>query len=553
METSKDVIPIDINAQGQLVLKRAPTFQDSVARLINQIWEETPGTFENSKPEEISKEAKNRTEATAEAEDEFSIERFQQMRANLANRLLEAHKEALIALNLMNVIVSNPSINPSAASGNENELTHPPIPPETIRATYANPPRFDLKRRIRDVKLQLASKRQQLSSASQLMERRTTRVREVNRVEKAFWAKLFQLRALGWVLQSPKPPTSFRGPRPFYINYGFSHAGSKFSGAGTASVTRCEEKPGDLKIEPQLEHVVPKTVVLHLISSNDKKGVIKPDFPSNLLARFTLPVEPVAEGLALDSQVLASHRLLQNARNTLLETELFFQLTHEARALDGVSSLSSESLSILIDDSRQLLIMLVEISSQEVGNSNPPLDPNPDVDLCADLKLMMMGRLRLHHHHHLELRRRRLTRHLPTPPGQPAISSLDQLRDPSILRFGIEMARYHFFYHQLWDSALAVISQLPQAKGRVKSELIPLPGTLTAMFYSSHLLQVLVDDAYAIQFKLNSPRHLQALLPKASLQLDREIGRFSHLLSEEIKARLDLLDPSTTQALSALS
>ncbi|KAJ9082878.1 hypothetical protein DSO57_1000863 [Entomophthora muscae] len=540
METDKEIIPVDINQQGQLLLKRAPSYQDAIAHLINQIWEEAPNSFESLKVE-VSPEADKKKETAPEADNEFSLEKFNQMRANLAQRLCEAHNESLIALNLMNVIVSNPGINPSATSGNEKEFTQPPIPPETLRATYANPPRLDLKRRIRDMKLQLASKRQQLNNASQLLNRRMERVKEVNQIEKSFWTKLIQLRTLGWMLQSPKPHLTYRGPRPFYINYGFSHAGSKFNMSGVAIVTRCEDTPGDLKIEPQFDHRTTKTVVMQIVSSDE--DVSNPELAvGRPLRRFLLPTAPVAEGLVLDNQTLASHCLLQNARNTLLETELFFHLTQEARALDSVAGLSKNSIVIQIDDTRKLIILLEESDDLDAPSTAPTA--SSELELCVDLKLMMLGRLRLHHQHHLEMRRRKLTSSLPTSSIQTSLNALTQVRDPGILRFTIEITRYHFFHKQIWNTALDVISGFSQDSSRIKSELIPLPGTRTAMFQSSHLLQVMVDNAHFIQFKLSSPRHLQALLPKTCLSLDREVGMFSRILADEIKTCITFLNSS---------
>ncbi|KAJ4412364.1 RNA polymerase II mediator complex subunit [Didymella pomorum] len=156
------------------------------------------------------------------------------------------------------------------------------------------------------------------------------------RKETKYWQEIVSISDKGWPIHRMRAQ---RQPAPFAVRYGFPEANPHFKARGSAPLRM--DKDGGIILDPNLA-IKPKTLRIRITENGKVTGSSQ------------LPVESAGEGLAVEKSI----RL---ARDSLLEEELFYEMSLETRQLlpygvrlrDSIITVDAPSTST---STRQLLI-----------------------------------------------------------------------------------------------------------------------------------------------------------------------------------------------------
>ncbi|KAF3036200.1 RNA polymerase II mediator complex subunit [Didymella heteroderae] len=247
------------------------------------------------------------------------------------------------------------------------------------------------------------------------------------RKETKYWQEIVSISDKGWPIHRMR---SQRQPAPFAVRYGFPEANPHFKARGSAPLRM--DKDGGIILDPNLA-LKPKTLRIRIIEGGRITGSSQ------------LPVESVGEGLAVEKSI----RL---ARDSLLEEELFHEMSLETRQLlpygvrlrDSVITVDAPGMDTT---TRQLLIDCI-----------PREDKVPDgQDHTYDWLAQAIAealRLLLTHEHSMRLYRR-----TQLPP--PLTSRKQERKTPPLLRTLLAMLQHL----QNVDSLFAYLNKVSNTLG----------------------------------------------------------------------------------------
>ncbi|KAI9795606.1 MAG: RNA polymerase II mediator complex subunit [Piccolia ochrophora] len=304
-------------------------------------------------------------------DDDASVRKEEVMaaREEIVKQIGQAHMETYYALDFVSLLLSRET--PRQAEVSMSELLRKRVPlgslgAERVQATPAS--------EVHDQDDELVSrgwKLQGLNSAADSLLRSATRLEKEIEQETRYWEQVLAVSERGWsVCRLP------REKHTLGVRFGFSEAVAEFRERGLAALRRGPD--GSVTLDQGLLDSTPKTIRVRI-----------QDTAHDTIGTSTVPTITPEDSLVESP--------LFQARNTIYDEELYYEMTREARLLAnvGVRTLdSSISLTLL---NRQILIDLIPLPS----TASSPTPPNSLAEsICLALRLL------LSHSHHQNLRRR---------------------------------------------------------------------------------------------------------------------------------------------------
>lgn len=220
-----------------------------------------------------------------------------------------------------------------------------------------------------------AYKLQGFSDAADKLLGAASRLEDEATKEQQYWEKILSIKRKGWAIS--KVP---RDPRTLGVHFGFRDAAPFFRNRGFAALRR--DADGGLRLDQGAVPSRPVAVQVSILRNDRSCG-------SSAISRSHMATKE-----AIDEQIL-------QARNTLYEEELFFELGREARSLANQgATMSSKQIKMPVDEQIQLQIDL--INSDHHSSSNTAA--GPDQQLADGIAITLQ--ILLSHAHEQNLRRR---------------------------------------------------------------------------------------------------------------------------------------------------
>ena len=216
-------------------------------------------------------------------------------------------------------------------------------------------------------KLDLVSKGWRLetfsSSAERLFEASSRLHKEATR-ESKYWDQVSQIKAEGWaVSRLPQEKHTLA------VRFGFSEATPSFRNRGMAALRPRADGSLSLDIGATSSHH--RAIQVSILEHNKQIGA------------STLPADTTDESEAIEQEVL-------QARNSLFEEELFYELNREARSMANLGVVSTHNLiSIELPHQRHVQIRLVKLAGDPVNPSNSePMGATAEM-IAISLRLLL--------------------------------------------------------------------------------------------------------------------------------------------------------------------
>ena len=215
---------------------------------------------------------------------------------------------------------------------------------------------------------------QGFTSAAERANEAAARLKQEAANETRYWDEILALKEQGWAVS--KVP---REPRSLGVHFGFREAAAPFRSRGFAALRRTED--GSLRLD---QGAVPSSPVSIRVS------VIRGD---QSIAVSSIPRSKISSPDSVNEQIL-------QARNTLFEEELFYELGREARLLANQgATMSQNQISMPISDESHVQVDLVGLDAH-----NSPEDLVSDQPIANGIAVAL--RILLSHAHEQALRRR---------------------------------------------------------------------------------------------------------------------------------------------------
>jgi len=240
-------------------------------------------------------------------------------------------------------------------------------------------------------------------AAGNLLDAATKLQAEV-RKENKYWNEIISIAQKGWSLQRFRRDTR---NSPFAVQYGFPETNTHFKGRGLAPLHM--DKDGSIVLDPTLA-LKPKTLRVRIIDAG------------KIVGTSCLPAQDLATGAAIEESI-------QFARDSLLEEELFHEMSLETRQLlgygvelrDSVIFLQSQGVGCHPTD-RKILIDCITRHDGALSSQNQS-------EACLAQNVAEALRLLLTHEHRMRRFRRSqlpppLTRHRQARPNPPLLRTL---------------------------------------------------------------------------------------------------------------------------------
>ncbi|KMQ42801.1 hypothetical protein A7C99_4921 [Trichophyton rubrum] len=216
------------------------------------------------------------------------------------------------------------------------------------------------------------------SAANNLLEAATRLQKEVA-AETKYWSEVLAIKEKGWkICRLP------RERQTLGVQHGFLEATPVFRDRGLAALRRADD--GSLYVDRGIHATPPKAVRIRIQDDGNIVGVSQP-------AR-----------IKHDDNTSIQETLIHQARDSLFEEELFYELNREARSLirHGVETTQNQIL-FQLSDNRQVLVDLVPVD--DAAASDQDMTQNlPANDLAHAIACSI--RLLLNHAHRKNHRRR---------------------------------------------------------------------------------------------------------------------------------------------------
>ncbi|PYI11065.1 hypothetical protein BO78DRAFT_334076 [Aspergillus sclerotiicarbonarius CBS 121057] len=271
-------------------------------------------------------------------EDVDTTERREQLykrRAEILQFAMQAHMEALFALDFVSLLLSKNM--PRQAETSMSAFLKQVAPLASLNAEIVNPPpKSDAA--VQDVKTVSRGWRvQNFNAAANKLLNSATRLEAEVASETKYWDEVLAVKEKGWkICRLP------RERQALGVQYGFLEATPIFRDRGLAALRRSDN--GSLRLDKGLAPQKTRTVRVRVKHRGQLTGCSKlPESPPD-----TAPVE---------------RRILQ-ARDTVYEEELFHELMREARIMGSQGVTTRQNLVRLpISEEQEVLLDLVDVDA----------------------------------------------------------------------------------------------------------------------------------------------------------------------------------------------
>ncbi|ORX96335.1 hypothetical protein K493DRAFT_314575 [Basidiobolus meristosporus CBS 931.73] len=530
VERLEDPVPLDITERGEHIPQPENSLQERLTQQIHRVWEERRDFAQLDEEDLVN--GKNEEDSPKEESTELNEQRgdknvapgqnFWEMRNALHSRLWHAQSEIAVALDVVHVLLS--ATRP-AASLTPNPL---PLQPNTLSYTYINKPRPTVRTQLENAKLHMGAKQKQLKNASSILLRGATTLENVLKEEHKFWDEALSLRQRNWIIQTQGNSKMGTAGKTFYIKYGFDDAGSQFHEPGVAEIVR-DFSTGDItntRTKIALPHKVKRDLRVRFVNKA-VNGSHEGD--GDDIWSITPTLTPDTEDALSDI-----YNELTLAQSTIFDSELYQQISKEARTiLTGVRMMENE-ISVSVSDSHSLIFNWSPLEKQA-----PPEEAKRQEEVCSRertlsqiLKLIMQLQLRKKHRNNLASKGSAFSRRSLSATEDRSTSAPPQ---EHILTEILKILRYYCFCEEIRrivDSSVKMISKLGITT-KVHFSALTDGFNQKGRFSFVDSLVLTVRDEHVFHFTLRAPTSIQAHLQRGNFSLG-SLGEFKSLLNREL-------------------
>ncbi|KAL1954713.1 hypothetical protein VTO42DRAFT_766 [Malbranchea cinnamomea] len=294
-------------------------------------------------------------------------------RAEILEFAMQAHAEATFALDFVSLLASK--YNPRHAEMSMSSYLKSKAPLGSLGIDVTKiPERSEAEQKDVDV-VSRGWKLESFRSAADKLLRSAARLTETVDSETKYWSEVLAVKDKGWmVCRLP------RERQTLGVQLGFMEANASFRERGLAALRKGEG--GNLMLDQGHHESTPKAVRVRVQKGDEILGSY---IPKLVDTKDTTPVEAD----------------IRQARDTLFEEELFYELYREARSLMRLGvDVKKDSFHFPADDQRQIVVDLVELEEASPGQST-----SEEENTLAEA-LSHTFRILLSHAHRKNLRRR---------------------------------------------------------------------------------------------------------------------------------------------------
>ncbi|KAK9718407.1 hypothetical protein K7432_005530 [Basidiobolus ranarum] len=531
VERLEDPVPLDITERGEHIPQPENSLQERLTQKIHRVWEERRDFAQldeevllNDKKEENPSEKEENVDSNEQKTDKNVApgQNFWEMRNQLHSRLWHAQSEIAVALDVVHVLLS---ASRPAASLTPNPL---PLQPNTLSYTYINKPRPTIKTQLENAKLHMGAKQKQLKNASSILLRGATTLENVLKEEHKFWDEALSLRQRNWIIQTKGNSKMGTAGKTFFVKYGFDDVGSHFQEPGVAEIIRdfSSSENANTRTKIALPHKIKRDLKVRLVNkvASDGEGDHQDDASS------------IAPVVAPDTQDALNdiYNELTLAQSTIFDSELYQEISKEARTLlTGVRMMENE-ISISVSDSHSLIFNWSTLEKQDGSEDAKKSEgaPSRERTLSQILKLIMQLQLRKKHRNNLASKGSTFSRRALTPVDDKDSPLLHQ---GPILTEVLKILRYYCFCEEIRrivDSSVKTISKLGITT-KVHFSSLTDGANQKGQFSFVDSLVLTVRDEHVFHFTLRAPTTIQAHLQRGNFSLGN-LSEFESLLNREL-------------------
>ncbi|KAF7511493.1 hypothetical protein GJ744_004081 [Endocarpon pusillum] len=422
----------------------------------------------------------------SEAEQpENQYETIIKRREEMMQQLRRAQNDTLMSLDFISLLLSKHA--PNTAKSTMSPTLQAAVPIETLDARimkYTAPTPSEAR------SAELVSRAYKLQGFSDVADKilvAASRLEDEATKEQQYWEQILSIKRKGWAIS--KVP---RDPRTLGVHFGFRDAAPFFRNRGFAALRR--DADGGLRLDHGAVPSRPVAVQVSILRNGRNCG------------SSAISPSHMATKEAIDEQIL-------QARNTLYEEELFFELGREARSLANQgATMSSKQIRMPVDEQTQLQIDL--INSDHHSSSN--IAAGSDQQLADGIAISL--RILLAHAHEQNLRRR-------SQPPPPMTLKSRPIPEYALLRPIIAHLQHRNHVKSLTNFLQTITQPLKSAGTRcdVQSTTSPL-DTLTSVSSSSSSSTTVTPNAILQTLTHPLTTTLTLHLPTASHSLNLTIS-----------------------------
>ncbi|PYH42861.1 mediator of RNA polymerase II transcription subunit 17 [Aspergillus saccharolyticus JOP 1030-1] len=311
---------------------------------------------------------------TVEIDSTERVDQLYKRRAEITQFAMQAHMEALFALDFVSLLLSKHT--PRQAELSMSAYLKQVAPLGSLNAEIVNPPPKS-EAALQDIKTVSRGWRlQNFNAAANKLLKSATRLEAEVASETKYWNEVLAVKDKGWkVCRLP------RDRQALGVQYGFLEATPIFRDRGLAALRRAED--GSLLLDKGLIPQRARTVRVRVRTQKQYTGCSK--------VSWSLPSEDSIE-----------RRILQ-ARDTVYEEELFHEMVREARILGSQGVTTRQNLvQVPVSEDQEILLDLVDVDQGEPAETETHTNEH---DTLADAVAHSI-RILLAYAHRQNLRRR---------------------------------------------------------------------------------------------------------------------------------------------------
>ncbi|KAH0543678.1 hypothetical protein FGG08_001993 [Glutinoglossum americanum] len=316
-------------------------------------------------------------------------------REEIAKQITQAYTEAFHALDFISLLLSKET--PRAAEISLSRAVQDHVPLGSLGADKIPVSQLPPNEQRDQELVSRGWKLQGLENTAESLLKSADRLEREAESEGKYWAQILAVRDKGWsVCRLP------RERHTLGVRFGFGEAAAEFKERGLPALRRGED--GNIILDQGITSSQNKTVRVRVRRNNTITGISMP------------PEGPKSEDSA------SIENLILQARNSVYEEELFYELSREARLLanQGVRTID-DTIVLSLEDTTQILIDLIPVGEATAAadpKQSPPHHTNDD-DIAQGIALAL--RILLSYAHRVNLKRRSqppppIDRKWPIPP-----------------------------------------------------------------------------------------------------------------------------------------
>ncbi|KAL2002159.1 hypothetical protein VTN02DRAFT_514 [Thermoascus thermophilus] len=346
------------------------------------------GSFRNVTEQSLQAEIDARQGKGEAPEDQYegkepadvdATERLEQLykrRAEITQFAMQAHMESMFALDFISLLLSKHM--PRQAETSISAFLKQTVPMGSLNTDVIKTPQRSESAKKDTKTVSRGWKLESFNAAANKLLKSASRLEEEVAAETKYWGEVLAVKDKGWkVCRVP------REKQVLGVQYGFLEATPAFRDRGLAALRRADD--GRLILDKGIVPSRPRAVRVRVKQDDRITGCFKPS-------------QPAAVG---DDSI--ESRILQ-ARDTLYEEELFYELTREARVMASLGVTTQHNLvQFEISEGQEIMFDLVDL--EELSDQPDPETWTHEHDLLAEAVAHAM-RILLSYAHRQNLRRR---------------------------------------------------------------------------------------------------------------------------------------------------